>query len=188
MAGAHAQGEARRGIRAAVDEDLATVQQQQALLLVETYIHCAVGVQVQLRAIGQRHVAAFTHGGAVIGAQARPGRQVAGQPQGGAADHGRRQQLQGLAATQALGRGFQGLHHGAGAGHGFQRAGQFVVQHLHALPGLFVVLVGGSPVFAGALQLGITAGRAQAHQPVDGLAHHLRIGLGRGAHSAKRSW
>ncbi|MNW00150.1 hypothetical protein D3C71_1956030 [compost metagenome] len=81
------------------------------------------------------------------------------------------------------------VQHQAGAGQGLEALAQLAVELLHPLPGQFVFGAESAPVLAGPVQLGIAVA-AQAHHPVDGLAHHLFIGAGGlalGAHSSNRS-
>ena len=49
------------------DEDFAFLQNNQALLFIETHIHGAVGIEVEQRAVGQPHSALFAGGGTLVG-------------------------------------------------------------------------------------------------------------------------
>ncbi|MCY1414137.1 hypothetical protein D9M71_295790 [compost metagenome] len=185
VAAKYAQRAAR--IAGAADEDLAALQHQQALALVEAQVHRAVGVQLQFAAVGQGHPATFADAGAVVGQHALPGRDVAAQPQRRATDREGRQQLQRLPPTQALAGVFQGVQRHAGGGHGVETVLQLLVQAGDPLPGGFMVVMGGAPAFAGGMQFAVGA-VLQAQHPLDRLLDHpgLRRAAGqrRAAHSA----
>ncbi|MCY1417974.1 hypothetical protein D9M71_335200 [compost metagenome] len=169
-------------IAGSADENFAALQHEQALALVEAHVHRAVGIQLQLAAVGQHDAAALADAGAVIGHQPLPGRDVAAQPQRRAADQYGRQQLQRLPAAQALAGVFQGIQRHAGGGYGVEAGLQFLVQAIDPLPGQFVIAMGGAPVFAGGVQFG--GGIVlQAQHPLDGLLDHPRFRR-RAVHSA----
>ncbi len=76
-------------------QDLAFEQADQPLLAIEMHIHRAAGIELQLAAVGQLHLAPLTDGAAVVGRQRRQDMLLAQAPGGGRTRAEDQQQLRG---------------------------------------------------------------------------------------------
>ncbi|MCY1347035.1 hypothetical protein D9M69_331340 [compost metagenome] len=146
-----------------LQEDLAALQVDQPLALVEADVHRAVGVQHQAAAVGEGQLLALADAGALVGQPGLPGPVLQRLPadRAGAEQHG--EGFQRVAAA-VRGRRVEGA-----VGEVAGQAAQAAVDRLDALPGLLVFRRGGAP--GGPVGAALDAGLAvlQFDQPLHGL-------------------
>ncbi|MNQ97444.1 hypothetical protein D3C85_1130950 [compost metagenome] len=125
------------------DKDFAFLKDDQALLLIETYVHGAVGIEVDHGAVGQAKGALFAGRGALVG-QPIIDRQIPFAGEQRQADHrddtGQPTTDFAHAPTNAFARLQQG---GTGRAAGNAEA---LVEHAQLAPGAGVFFVGGVPL------------------------------------------
>jgi len=159
----------------AVQHDLAFEQSDQPLLAIKMYIYGTAGIELQLAAVGQLHLAALAHRAAVVGGQGRQNMLLAQAPGGCRASAEDQQQLQRLPPAGRRRRIQRGVSQGRG------HAAQALVNALDMVPGALVLAVGIQPVLPGGLLAWVERALLHFHQP----AHGLFGDLGRDVHRAK---